>query len=269
MAPAAKVKKFYEAIPVGQLKVDPKLDAQRMFNPNWAKKLGTMWDPEVLLPAIVSRRLDGDYLLDGQHSTHVAKEKEGEDFLRDCMVFEGLDSMREAKLFLSANRDRKPVKPYDTYRVELTADDPIAKRIETEVTGLGLHVSSGTSKDGIAAVQALKAIADGGPGLVETTLTAADRAWGRDATTWDGMMLRAIAMVINRNGEKVQIGNLSRVLGKKAVGLWKDQAVKGTGSVGGSSSRSIPLAANIVTQYNGLFAEKTGVMLLPPRSLKG
>lgn len=43
-------KKYYEAIPVGQLKVDTNLDAQRMFQPKWAKKLESIWDPEVLLP---------------------------------------------------------------------------------------------------------------------------------------------------------------------------------------------------------------------------
>lgn len=58
------VKKYYEAIPVSQLRVDPNLDAQRMFQPKWANRLAKIWDPEVVGPALVSRRPDGDYLLD-------------------------------------------------------------------------------------------------------------------------------------------------------------------------------------------------------------
>ncbi|MFE1171328.1 hypothetical protein [Streptomyces sp. NPDC058773] len=39
------MKKYYEAIPVSQLRVDPNLDAQRMFQPKWANRLAKIWDP--------------------------------------------------------------------------------------------------------------------------------------------------------------------------------------------------------------------------------
>ena len=163
------IKKSYKSIPVGQLHVDPELDAQRIFQPTWANKLAKIWDRDVLLAATVSKRADGKYyLIDGQHSTKVALDIEGSEYCRDCMVYENLDTEMEAKLFLSANRDRKPVKPYDNFRVAITAKDPLAMQVQEEVRSCDLEVSNGTSTNRVGAVQALMAIARFG------------RAWWRE-----------------------------------------------------------------------------------------
>ncbi|MFI8514935.1 DUF6551 family protein [Streptomyces sp. NPDC085460] len=246
------IKKSYKAIPVGQLRVDPKLDAQRIFQPTWANKLAKIWDPGVLLAATVSQRPDGNYyLIDGQHSTKVALDLEGPDFLRDCMVYENLDSEMEAKLFLSANRDRKPVKPFDNFRVAITAKDPLATRVQEEVQACGLEVSSGTSVNRVGAVQALMAIGAKREGLVTRVLRTAEQAWGRDATSWDNIMLRGLGVVIQQNWDRIDDARLVRTLRKMPVGLWKTKALHALPSGGGSSSRATPLAGHIVTLYNG------------------
>ncbi|WP_329198778.1 DUF6551 family protein [Streptomyces sp. NBC_01435] len=265
-------KKYYEAIPVGQLKVDTNLDAQRMFQPKWAKKLESIWDPEVLLPAIVSRRADGDFLLDGQHSTRVALDKEGMDFERDCLVFEGLTRQQEAKLFLAANRDRRAVKPYENFAVAVTAGEAEAVQINEAVRSCGLHVSGGTSKEGISAIQALKVVhvmREVQDGLLAKTLTTVLGAWGHDPTSWDGMMLRAVAIVINKNWDTINLSALSLTLKQEPVGKWKDAAIRDTVSGGGSQSRSIPLANNIAYEYTVAFGEKHGPAYgLPKRKPK-
>ncbi|MGA5128387.1 DUF6551 family protein [Streptomyces olivoreticuli] len=266
-----KARKHYEAIAVGQLKVDHKMDAQRQFQPKWAKKLDKIWDPEVLLPAIVSRRPDGDYVLDGQHSNDVARRKEGLEFLRDCMVYEGLTRQQEAKLFLAANRDRRAVKPYENFSVAVTAGEIEAVKINADVLSCGLHVSSGTSKDGISAVQALKVIhgmRDPEDGLLPKTLMTVLNAWGHDSTTWDGMMLRAVAIVIHKNWATIDLDSLSLTLKHEPVGVWKDKAMNDTISGGGSQSRSIPLANNIAYEYTGLFGEQYGPAFSVPKRKK-
>lgn len=246
------VKKYYAQIPVGDLHVDPNLDAQRIFQPTWAAKLSKIWDPELLMVATVSKRADGrNYLIDGQHSTKVAQEQEGNDFLRDCMVYENLSLESEAKLFLAANRDRKPVKPFDNFKVALTAKDPLAIQVQREVQSRNLEVSNGTSTNRVGAVQALMSIGRRRVGLVERTLKVAEESWGRDATTWDNMMLRAIAMVIGENWDRLDDRRLSKTLEKHSVGRWKGASIGGTTGGGGSASRSTPLAGNIVTAYNG------------------
>jgi hypothetical protein len=57
-------------------------------------------------------------------------------------------------------------------------------------------------------------------------------------------------MVIDTNWDTVQLDRLSRTLQKAPVGHWKMHAVRMTTSGGGSNSRSLPLAENIVTAYN-------------------
>ncbi|MEU9712903.1 DUF6551 family protein [Streptomyces sp. NPDC047967] len=250
-AARSKIDKYYEAVAVGLLVVDPTLDAQRIFQRAWANKLTKIWDRDVLLPAIVSLREDGVYyVLDGQHSNAVAKEVEGANFKRDCMIYTGLSRQQEAKLFLAANRDRKPVKPHDNFRVAITAGDEFSIRVEQEVKSCGLEIGSGTSVNRVGAVQALIAIGAKREGLIPKVLKSVEGAWGRDTTTWDNMMLRAVGMVIDKNWDIIKLDRLSKTLQKAPVGLWKGKAITLTTSGGGSNSRSVPLARQIIVEYN-------------------
>ncbi|WP_280315929.1 DUF6551 family protein [Nocardia abscessus] len=247
-----KVRKRYEAIPVGKLHVDERLDAQRIFQPTWANKLAKIWDPTLLMVATVSERPDGlYYLIDGQHSSKVALQLEGPDFERDCIVYENLSMEMEARLFLAANRDRKPVKPYDNFRVAITAQDPLAVRVQEEVQKCGLEVSNGTSTNRVGAVQALMALGAKRNGLVARVLQTSEKAWGREATSWDNIMIRALGMVLHANWDQVDDKRLVKTLEKQTVARWKQYAVGMTPSGGGSASRSTPLANHIIANYNG------------------
>ena len=246
-------KRSYKQVRVRDLHVDPDMNAQRMFYSDWASKLRRKWDRNLLQPAIVSKRTDGKfYLIDGQHSTHVALEIEGPDFLRDCIVHAGLTIEQEARLFLAANRDRKPVHPYDTFRVAVTAGDPVARSANDEVRKLGLEVARSPSANRVGAVQTLLGLAGRRPGLVLTTLNIAECAWGRDATSWDNMMLRALGDVVCKNWDRIDTPRLVRVLEKMPVARWKANAMVASVDAGGggSMSRARPLAENIVTAYN-------------------
>ncbi|UUU38443.1 DUF6551 family protein [Streptomyces sp. NBC_00162] len=263
---------FHQKIPVGLLEVDPSLDAQRMFQRSWANKLGKKWNPRLLLPAIVSKRADGRYyLLDGQHSTQVALEKHGPEFERHCLVYEELADAEEAALFLAANRDRKAVKPVDNYRVALTAGEPLVTRVDAEVVSCGLTVTGSSSPNQVGAVQAVLLIGEKRVGLLPKVLTTLAEAWGRDATSWDNMMIRAVGMVIHTNWKKeddaprIDLDRLALVLRKRTVRQWKTDAIRSTQSGGGSQSRSQPLAENVVTAYNIGITEPTELVIAPGR----
>ncbi|MFE2128630.1 DUF6551 family protein [Streptomyces amritsarensis] len=313
--PAKTVRKSYAALPVGELHVDQGLDAARLFrNTNtgedagpaaqrkkdavWTARLTKMWDRFALLPAIVSLRDDGRYyLLDGQHSTEVAVNKEGPDFRRDCMVYEGLTPEQEAKLFLAANRDRKAVKPFDIFRVSITAGDPRNTRILKEVESCGLGLSGSTSANRIGAVQALIAIAamderhaerdketgtlvhplslpEGRSPLIPQVLRVVEDAWGRNPSTWEGMMLRALGMVLDRNPH-AKLDRLSNKLSghgerrRLTVADWKESSISNTVGGGGSSSRSTPLAKTIVAAYNDGLSNPEDFLHTPGRPDKG
>ncbi|MET8102220.1 DUF6551 family protein [Streptomyces sp. NPDC005236] len=258
-------------IAVGLLEVDPILDAQRMFQRPWANKLHTIWNPAVLMAAIVSKREDGRYyLLDGQHSTKVALERHGPDFERHCLVFEGLTKPEEAALFLAANRDRKAVKPVDNYRVALTAGEPLVTRVDAEVRSCGLTVTGSTSPNQVGAVQAVLAVGEKREGLLPKVLNTLADAWGRDKTSWDNMVIRAVGMVIDHeaNRSKIDLDRLAKVLRKKTVRQWKADAIRQTTSGGGSQSRSQPLAEDIVTAYNIGFVDTALVLIAPGRGVR-
>lgn len=258
---------YHEKIPVGLLEVDPSLDAQRIFQRGWANKLASIWNPAVLLAAIVSKREDGRYyVLDGQHSTKVALDKHGPDFPRHCMVYEDLTRAEEAALFLAANRDRKAVRPVDNYRVALTAGDELVARIDAEVLSCGLTVTGSTSANQIGAVQAVLAVGARREGLLPKVLNTLANAWAKDRTTWDNMAIRAVGMVIDTNWDAVQLDRLARTLQKVPVGVWKMHAVRMTTSGGGSNSRSLPLAENIVTAYNSGLRDPKKLLVSPARA---
>lgn len=254
------MKKRYEQIPVRRLQVDPDMDTNRLYVQReeitaWTDKIAITWDAEMLLPAIVSKRPDGTLVtIDGQHSNEAAKRVEGPEFLRDVMVYEDLTPQQEAKLFLAANKHRKPVKPFDNFRVAMTAGDELATRVDREVRSLGndLQVASSPSANRVGAVQALLAMART-EGMVRRVLTIVSKAWGRDASTWDNLILRAVAMVLEVDGnwDLADDARLVRVLrAGGAPAVWKQNSVRMTPSGGGSSSRSMPMVQQIVADYN-------------------
>ncbi|MFE2995339.1 DUF6551 family protein [Nocardia sp. NPDC059246] len=262
------VDKHFDRIRVGDLTVDPSMDTGRLYMQRdeiaaWTAKIAEGWDVEMLLPALVSQRADGKFvIIDGQHSNQACILKQGEDFLRDAMVYKGLTIQQEAKLFLAANKHRKPVKPFDNFRVSLTAGDPIAIRVNEEVQALGddLQVSASPSANRVGAVQALLAMGKT-PGMVSRVLRVVSTAWGRDASTWDNIVLRAVAMVLAwpGNWELADDARLIKVLKNGgSPTIWKQNAVRTRKSGGGSASRSTPMALVIVQDYNlGLDRDKT------------
>jgi len=270
------MRKHYDQIPVGDLTIDPNMDTTRLYMQReevvaWTEKITKEWDVEMLLPALVSVRADGTkVIIDGQHSNQAAIRTEGPDYRRDAMVYEGLTLQQEAKLFLAANKHRKPVRPFDNYRVSLTAGDPLALRVDEEVRSVGndLQVAASPSANRVGAVQALLAMAST-PGMVKRVLTIAGTAWGRDASTWDNIILRGIALVFSvpGNWELVDDARLIRVLKRGGTpAIWKQNAVRQLASGGGSASRATPLAQQIVGDYNtGLDRDK---MLLLARARK-
>ncbi|WP_432524210.1 DUF6551 family protein [Kineococcus sp. SYSU DK006] len=254
------MKKYYAAVRVGDLTIDPAMDTTRLYMQReeitaWTEKITENWDLEMLLPALVSKRADGQLvIIDGQHSNQACIQKEGPGFLRDAMIYEDLTIQQEAKLFLAANKHRRPVKPFDNFRVSLTAGDALAIRADQEVRALGndLQIAASPSPNRVGAVQALLVMAQK-PGMVTRVLKIVSDAWGRDTSTWDNLILRAVAMVLNTPGnwELADDARLVKVLKKGgSPAIWKQNSVRQTPSGGGSSSRSMPMAQTIVGNYN-------------------
>jgi len=136
-----------------------------------------------------------------------------------CELFEGLTQSQEAELFLARN-DRVAVRPYDKFKVAVTAGEDAPADIERIVRQQGLCVSAQLRDGAIMAVQALRHVYDGagiadakeGPSALGRTLKVILKAWGRQASGFQGAILEGLGMVQLRYDGKLDQESLAERL---------------------------------------------------------
>ena len=243
-------------IPVTELKIDQ--DAQRGLNNAWVAAEAKEFDPEKLGLIVINKRKDGlMYIVDGQHRVAIILFLGWDDQSVPCEYFEGRTQQQEAGLFLSRN-NRRSVRPYDRFRVRVTAKEPIACRIYTIVASFGLAVSN--YGDGVARVTAVSAMervyrGEGisktdGPNALKEALTIIIESWGKESKSFAGIIIEGIGLAKLKYGKELNNNNLVKRLAKFTGGA--------AGLIGKARSsqeihgQSIPrnCAAVIVDHYN-------------------
>lgn len=103
------------------------------------------FDWRLCAPLVVSRRPDGTLsVIDGQHRTLAAKMR-GDIPHMPCCVFNYSGPEEEARMFISANRARKPMNRLDDFHAALAAADEDALEINRLVNEAGLTVTRNTA----------------------------------------------------------------------------------------------------------------------------
>lgn len=103
------------------------------------------FDWRLCAPLVVSRRPDGVMaVIDGQHRTLAARLR-GDIPHLPCCVFNYESAEEEAKMFIAANRARKPMNRLDDFHAALAAADNEALEIQQLVTEAGLTISRNTA----------------------------------------------------------------------------------------------------------------------------
>jgi hypothetical protein len=254
---------------------DLKVDAgtvQRYFEPRHANRLASKWNPLMVGTILVSRRADGSlYIIDGQHRNMVALRLDPTAVMR-CEVYEGLSIKDEAEMFLHFNKGRKAPSVYSSFLVELTAEDPTAFRMQSQVRSCGLELAESPSPKKVAAIQKCRQIVEldkAETGLLQDTLRVCEMAWGRRADSWDGQIIWGVAQVIHRNRSNIDLDRLARVvLGKQMPYRWKAEVQSLLGHSGGSSSRSNPLISLTAEAYNKRLRDESRKIEQPKRSMR-
>lgn len=181
-------------VAVALLQVDPL--AQRMLNDRRAKGIFANFVPEVGGSIVVSLRADGSYwIIDGQHRkrvydlagiTHIV-----------CEVHEGLSLQDGATLFLILNRESAKPNASDEYTVGLHAGLPLFTETEKALQTHGLKIDNAATGDKIAAVAGILKVTDlYGADTLDRALAVAEKAWGRSAKTWDGMLIGGLGKLL-------------------------------------------------------------------------
>lgn len=247
----SSVAKTHDKVRARDLNVDP--DVQRMQDPKQVDKLEIEFDELFAGTLVISKRADGTlWVVDGQHRKEAGLRIDP-NIEFDAEIYEGLTKRQEAIMFLRLNKHRKPVRPFDSYNVSLTAGLDLEVRVQAQVTACGLRVASSSSANQVGAVEACRSIVLKDKlksGLLQDTLLVNESAWGRSPESWDNMILRAVATVIHKNRSNIDLKRLSKILQKRHPGTWKGAAVSMAPGGGGSESRSNRLVEVIVTAYN-------------------
>lgn len=238
-----------EKIPAGSLKVDPRVQrtlvgarVNRMVQEINLDGLGTL---------AVSRRADGDYIIDGQHRHAALMAADFGDWECDCKVHHGLSLAQEAGLFRVLNQT-KVVGVFDDFTKGVIEGDPECVAINTIVSEAGLRVAHLPSAGCVAAVRKLRDLyaKNGGAQALVATLAVITQAWGQDRDGLDGRVITGIGTVLLRYGGEVELGVLARKLAKRHGGpLVLIGDARGLSDLrGGTVSRA--MAEIIVGEYN-------------------
>lgn len=242
-------------VPVAQLKISEM--AQRKLSMAWVNERVPVFDPEALGFIVVNKRSDGDmYVIDGQHRTELLRAVGWGDQDVQCELYVGLTLREEAAEFLRRN-DRRAVRPFDQFRVRVTAEEPVACAIVKILAAESLTVALGDGDGRVHAVGALEAVYSGmglatgketGQALTRT-LRALKEAFGPASTSFQGGLIEGLGLVFLRHKEisrDVLVSKLSKIAGGASGVIGKGRMVRDV------KGRSIPqcIASVIVDAYN-------------------
>lgn len=187
-------------VPAQELKIHPK--AQRLLNPTKLRGIVASCDLDAIGTVHVVEKDDELYVIDGQHRvTALIRLGLGEWPVR-CEIHDVAGDAEASALFLKLNT-RAVVNPYDHFRNEVYAGDPVAAGAEEIVTKLGLRVSRQSGDGNVAAVASIKrvyAIDDGK--TLSDVLESLTTSYGQTADAVEGKLIDGLATVYSRlNGE--------------------------------------------------------------------
>lgn len=227
-------------VQIAELRIDPQ--AQRSLNERRAQQIADNFVEEAVGSIVVSSRVDGGlYVVDGMHRKR-ACELLGHKVMF-AEVHHDLTVRDEATLFLIRNRESNKPAPLDNYKVGITAGLPLFIDTETVLRRHALTVGSKNGPHMVKAVASVLRITEThGPDILDRTLGVAEAAWGREARTWDGVILAGLGEFLGRHGDDVDDQLLAMKLARKggvnwwfgrisqAASLGADGALQGSGT---------------------------------------
>lgn len=241
--------------------VDLKVDAstQRRRNDGHVNRIASSYDESLVGLLEVSRRGDGYYIIDGQHRAAAAiKAGHGERPL-PCYVVDHLSRAEEARRFVGINTTTKRPSLMEVFKIRVVGGDPVAVEISQIVETAGMKIGMTLTDGTISAVAALEAVYSGrlgrrrhskpNPDLLVDTLVVLGGAWGKSRDAYDGTLIRAVAIVLDRHGEKLDRERLCHQLAKSGTAA---QMIGRSKSLSGATRLNVVSAAAqvVVDTYN-------------------
>jgi len=127
---------------------------QRSANEPKIKALARDWSWVACGSIIVADRASTFYVVDGQHRVLAARRRADIKQL-PCIVFETSSAVAEAKGFLQANTQRKPITGIDRFRALVVTNDPAALLVKRLCDQVGREVKASPTPNAVRCVSTL------------------------------------------------------------------------------------------------------------------
>jgi hypothetical protein len=216
--------------------------------------IAARFDWRLCAPLVVSRRADDTLtIIDGQHRWLAARRRQDIPQL-PCCVFRYASMEEEARMFIVANRARKPINRLDDYHAALAAKDEDALEIQQLVTSAGLSIARTTSSAAcppgeIAFTSAIaSAIRQFGPPIVSAALTNLAVAFPNQRLTHGATILGALVRILAQRGADFDPDRLMSALQTQTSDEWGSFAARSHGGPG----RIAAVRAAIMDVYDQL-----------------
>ncbi|PDT76574.1 ParB/Srx family N-terminal domain-containing protein [Bradyrhizobium sp. C9] len=222
--------------------------------------IAAKFDWRLCAPLVVSRRPDDKLtIIDGQHRWMAASQRN--DILQlPCCVFRYQNIQEEARMFIVANRARKPVNRLDDYFAAVAAADEDALEINQIVTEAGLRIARNTSstawRPGEVAFTAAIAtsIRRFGPAITSAVLTNMAVAFPNQKMGHGGAIFGGLVRIMSRSTQDLDPDRLVAALQTQTADQWGQCA---TGLKGGDM-RAVALQDAIMRVYKELVPSVEG-----------
>lgn len=203
-------------------------------------------------PLVVSRRTDDTLtIIDGQHRWMAASRRNDIPQL-PCCVFRYESIEEEARMFILANRARKPMNRLDDYFAALAAADEDALEIQQLVMDAGLRVARNTASAAWAPseVAFTAAIATSirkfGPAVTSAVLTNIAEAFPGQKLRHGGAIFGGLVRIMSRPEPDFDPDRLVKALQTKSADEWGAHVV----GLKGGDTRAMALRDAILSAYD-------------------
>lgn len=186
-----------EWIRADTLKRDP--DYQRAVRPERVAAITSKFHEHGLGVLFVSRRFDGDYLIDGQHRDQSILALGLGHREVPCIVYRNLSREQERSMFLLLNKERLPLSQRETFEARAARGENLAGSLRELMDAFGLRISSGSrlGPREIASTAALERIDEAhGEELVARTLAVLEAGWSDQEGAYRSSYLQAVAALL-------------------------------------------------------------------------
>jgi hypothetical protein len=189
-------------------------------------------------------------IIDGQHRWLAAKRR-GDIAHLPCCVFHYEDTQEEARMFILANRSRKPINRLDDYFAALAAADEDALEIRQLVTDAGLRVTRKASPGPLPAGEIAftgsiaNAIRKVGAAIVSAALTDIAIAFRGQKIDHGGAIFGALVRILSASEPGFDPDRLVSALQTRTVEQWGSLVTR----LEGGDTRAVVLQKAFMEAY--------------------